>query len=319
MEASTDRVQSEIIDLTMCSRFTSMESIIDITQSDDDEMSSPSDSHPATRLLATTKEQARELFHNKRVLFAGDESIRTMYRDMARLLEDGHRMLDVDVNIPMGDYPMMPSEIHSRRGGQVGGLHCFEVRMYRSPPPSATTLYYVYVNGLRSAGMRELITSLRHESFNISFDLLIFSSFESDMRPSQITTPAFTFTEHFPCYMLKLHKTLRRLKRAARHYSPTCLLVWMSPCSEEWSSRMTDVPLPLESIYSTVNAMATHHGFRLFDRYELYNAYHPPFNVPVTGQMTAMGLRLVTTMIHEDTEVEWENPMPPLDHDVTSQ
>jgi hypothetical protein len=35
--------------------------------------------------------------------------------------------------------------------------------------------------------------------------------------------------------------------------------------------------------------------------------------------MTVMGLRLVTTMIYEDTEAVWENPMPPLDPDVISQ
>ena len=313
-----DRLEPELIDLTMSSRSSSMESIIDITQSDD-EMPTLSSSHPTTRLLATTKEQARHLFHNKRVLFAGDASIRTLYRDMARLLEDGNQMPDADVNIPMGDYPMMPSEIHSRRGGQVGDLHHFEVRMYRSPPPSATTLYYVYINGLRSAGMRELTTSLQHESFNISFDLFIFSSFESDMHQSQIATPSFTFTEHITCYIVKLHKTLRRLKRAAHHHSPTCLLVWMSPCSKEWSSTMSDVPLPLQLIYSAVNEMATYHGFRLFDRNELYNAYHPPFNVPMTGRLTAMGLRLVTTMIYEDTEAAWQNPVPPLHHGVTSQ
>ena len=70
----------------------------------------------------------------------------------------------------------MSGEIRRRRGGQVGDRHSYEVRMYRTPPPSTATLCYVYVSGLRSAGMRELIGSLEDESFDMSF--------ESDMRLS---------------------------------------------------------------------------------------------------------------------------------------
>ena len=310
------RTELELIDLTMSSRSTSMDSVIDITDCDD-ALSTLPDNHPAMRMLAMTREQARQRFDNKRVIFAGDESIRTLFRDMARLLEDGNRMSDADVNIPMSNYTAMPGEICRRRGGQAGDRHFYEVRMYRSPPPSTATLCYVYVNGLRSAGMRELIDSLEDESFDMSFDLLIFSSFESDMRRSQLATPSFTFAEHFLYYILQLQNTLSRLERAARYYSATCLLVWMSSCSSEWSSTMADIPLDLDMLYSAVNAMATHYDFRLFNRWMLCNAYHSPFKVPETGQMTAMGLRLITAMICEGAKVEWETPMEPFNRNVS--
>ena len=299
-----DRLEPELIDLTMSSRSTSMESVIDITDGDDTMPTLP-DNHPATRLLAMTKEQPRELFRDKHVLFAGDESIRTLFRDMARLLEDGNRMSDADVNIPMGDYRTLIGETRYRRGGYAGDRHFYEVRIYKSPPPSTVTLCYVYVNGLRSAGMRELIDSLEDESFDVPFDLLIFSSFESDMRRSQIVSPTFAFVEHFLCYILQLQRALKRLKRAARHYSPACQLVWMSPWSSAWSSTMADVPSPLEPVYTAVNTLATLHDFRVFNRSELCNAYHPPFIVPETGLLTAMGLRVITVMICEDTRLEW--------------
>ena len=248
-----------------------------------------------------TKEQARQLFHDKRVLFAGDALIRTLFRDMARLLEDGHRMSDADVNMPMGDYRTLPGEIRHRRGGQAGDRHFYEVRIYKSPSPSTVTLCYVYVNGLRSAGMRELIGSLEDESF----DILIFSSFETDMRQSQLAHPSFAFVEHFLGYILQLQRTLKRLRRAARHYSPTCQLIWMSPWSSAWSSTTANVPSPLEPIYTAVNALATLHDFRLFNRSELHNAYHPPFTRPDTGLLTAMGLRLITVMLCEDIGLPW--------------
>ena len=316
MEQATDRSEPELIDLTMSSRSTSMESVIDLTDCDDD-MPTLSDDHPATPMLATTKEQARQLFHNKRVLFAGDESIRTLFRDMARLLEDGERMSDAQVNIPMVNYPPMAGEIRRRRGGHVGNRHFYEIRLYQSPPPTSATLCYVYVDGLQSAGMEELIQSLHDESVDMSFNLLIFSSFESDMRRSQLSIPSFTFPEHYLSYLLQLQNTLRRLERAARFYLPTCLLVWMSPWSSEWSSTMANMPVDLGSIYSTVNEMATRYDFRIFNRYALRNANHPPFNVPDTGQMSALGIRLITTMICQGAKEEWQRHLEPVHRSST--
>ena len=74
--------------------------------------SSSSDISSPTRLLSLNEEDARRIFQNKRVLFAGDESLRILFRDLAQLLEDGHRMSDADVNVQHGEYPPIRGRQH---------------------------------------------------------------------------------------------------------------------------------------------------------------------------------------------------------------
>jgi hypothetical protein len=48
--------------------------------------------------------------------------------------------------------------------------------------PSTTELYYTYISSLRCFALEQLIDLLESNGDTLSIDLLIFSSFESDMR-----------------------------------------------------------------------------------------------------------------------------------------
>ena len=167
--------------------------------------SSSFDINSPIRLLSLSKEDARRIFQNKRVLFAGDESLRILFRDLAQLLEDGHRMADADVNVQDGEYQPMPGRQHTdsftrtyrfvalssslrqgekrlARAGTVGHWNYFDFRSYCSPSPSTTELYYTYISSLRCRALQQLIDLLESNGNTLSIDLLIFSSFESDMR-----------------------------------------------------------------------------------------------------------------------------------------
>ena len=166
--------------------------------------SSSSDISSPTRLLSLNEDDARRIFQNKRVLFAGDESLRILFRDLAQMLEDGHRMGDADVNVQHGEYQpirgrqpsivrrhssscalcsrLRQGETRLGRGGAVGTWDYRDFRSYRSPVPSTTELYYTYISSLRCFALEQLIDLLESNGDTLSIDLLIFSSFESDMR-----------------------------------------------------------------------------------------------------------------------------------------
>ena len=104
LEVENDAV--EVMDLTMSSRSSS-------SQSDDDSLTSfdtmdpETDPNSPTRLLSLTKDDARRLLRGKRVLFAGNASMRLVFRDVARFLEDGCQMTEDDLTIQHGQYEPM--------------------------------------------------------------------------------------------------------------------------------------------------------------------------------------------------------------------
>lgn len=113
-----DSDEPDVIDLTMSSRSSSPQTTSDTSITveglnfSSSSSSSSSDIHSPSRRLSLTEDDARRLFRNKRVLFAGDESLRILFRDLAQSLEDGQRLGDVEVNVQDGEYQPIRGRPH---------------------------------------------------------------------------------------------------------------------------------------------------------------------------------------------------------------
>lgn len=146
----------------------------------------------------------------------------------------------------------------------------------------------------------------------------------------QTILPSFSFDDYFLYYTLRLPNTLRRLEMAARKSSPTCRLIWLSPCATEWATNMVNVRYSFEQIYRIVNGWANPYNFVVFDRFLLQSNCLPPYTIQSNGRMTPagtfdhseslptipgdqyvsfVGIRMITTSLAEIAEMEWNTPL----------
>ena len=93
----------ETIDLTISLCSLAVPDLIDLTDDDRVQASSPTTSYPSNP-ITLTMDGARSILRNKCVFFAGDESMRTHFRDLAQMLENGEQLQDSDVDSQQLDY-----------------------------------------------------------------------------------------------------------------------------------------------------------------------------------------------------------------------
>ncbi|CAF3396557.1 unnamed protein product [Rotaria socialis] len=62
--------------------------------------------------LALTKNDACRIFQNKTVFYVGDASIRTLFRDLAKMLTNGEELTNIEVAVENGEYQPIQGNGH---------------------------------------------------------------------------------------------------------------------------------------------------------------------------------------------------------------
>jgi hypothetical protein len=155
-----------------------------------------SSSLPTSSIVAANTDplsmsDVRRIFYGKRVVFAGDPAVRSLYRDMATFLVKGHRLNNTNITIQTGHklcsfcaqsnfffymviFCNLVNECRVRVDGRPGMLNYVDERVCQWAPSSS--LHYIYLASLDGQESNELLRLVP------GADLVILSSVRSDMN-----------------------------------------------------------------------------------------------------------------------------------------
>ncbi|CAF2150514.1 unnamed protein product, partial [Rotaria magnacalcarata] len=256
--------------------------------------------------LALTKNDACHIFQNKTIFYVGDASIRTLFRDLAKMLTNGQELTNIEVAVENGEYePIQGEKCHFKKG-HIDAFDYVDFRSFRS---SSIKLYYVHFSSLRAIIINDLIEWFESDTCHPVLDLVIFSSATGDMCLNHLLAPSIDFEDHLFHYSSRLDLTLNHFVKAIRKFSTNCTCIWMSLLPSRWPNITNNEKEKLKKIHNASTSLAVQHDFICFDRFRLWSSHCPLFKTRVLGRFSGKGVRRITETICELSATTWNKTL----------
>lgn len=126
----------------------------------------------------------KEMFHtfaDLTILFIGDNSMRTLYRDFVKIFSSGHLLDKTEAAMQHGEYRETNGEIRLQQGGQRGTSEYKDIRQYFCQS-SSTKLIYIHLATVFGDSTKRNIDYLKAIPNCTSIHVVLFSLYHGDFN-----------------------------------------------------------------------------------------------------------------------------------------
>ncbi|CAF2147880.1 unnamed protein product [Rotaria magnacalcarata] len=94
--------------------------------------------------IIITQTEMFRIFHNLTILFVGDSSIRTLFRDFTKFFSKNRLLENTEAQSQHGEYKLVEGETRLKTGGSRGTPEYKDIRQYECQS-SSTRLIYIHL------------------------------------------------------------------------------------------------------------------------------------------------------------------------------
>ncbi|CAF4881759.1 unnamed protein product, partial [Rotaria sp. Silwood1] len=199
-----------------------------------------------------------------------DSSIRTIYRDFAKLFEINRFLSIQEAKMQHGEYQLLQGERRLQHGGSCGTTDYKDIRQYYCQH-SSTTLIYVHIATLHTSSAKENINFIQTITNCSYIHLVIFSSYHSDMRMSKLEASEVPFHIHPDQYKIQLEEACDILmEECLKKKDQEQLYIWMEPYPPKQTLNYEQTQ-QFETILCETNGIATQKGYQIFNTKQIWD------------------------------------------------
>ncbi|CAF4728002.1 unnamed protein product [Rotaria sp. Silwood1] len=254
--------------------------------------------------ITISQEDMFHIFDYLTILFIGDNSIRTIYRDFVQIFSTGRLLKKGDATIQHGEYKM-EGEVRLQKGGKRGHRDYKDVRYYFCQT-SSTQLIYIYIPTVFGDIAQRNIDYLKTIKNCRFIHAVIFSLYHGDLNFAQLKKIEIPFNQHLEQYDENFNKICMHLldiceNKKDRHQKK----IWMGPfppnmkLTKEQKEQFKEIILHTDTI-TKIN------GFKRFKRNFIWKKTHKELLIKNTHYFSPKGIRLMTQFLAEIIGTRWE-------------
>ncbi|CAF1334222.1 unnamed protein product [Rotaria sordida] len=231
------------------------------------------------------------------ILFIGDNSIRTLYRDFVQILSDGKLLIKNEATKQHGNYKEVEGEVRLQEGGTLGALDYKDVHHYFCET-SSTQLIYIYIPTVFGDIAKTNINFLKTITSCRSIHVLIFSLYHGDLNFRKLREiKKKNFKPHLEQYDENLNKICQYLTNICNN--KICgpqQKIWMSPYPPNFKLTKTQKEQFKEIIFHT-DTIAEINDFKPFKRNFIWKKTHKELIGKNKHHFSPKGIRLMTQFL----------------------
>ncbi|CAF1508679.1 unnamed protein product [Rotaria magnacalcarata] len=257
------------------------------------------------------------IFNNLTILFIGDSSIRTLYRDFTKLFSTNRLLENTEATIQHGEYKTMPGEQRLLTGGARGTGTYKDIREYFCEF-SSTRLIYIHLPTAIGKSALKNINYLEKLTNCTCIHAVILSSYHGDLNFAKLAKSALPFDTILNDFNDSLRNICYRLveiclNKIDQHQD----FIWMGPYPPNLKLN-DEQQYQFNQIIDHTNKIVRQHDFYIFDRYSYWRQTHNDLLLTNSHYFAPKAVRLMTQMLAEMIGNKWKRsivmktPRPPI-------
>ncbi|CAF1362886.1 unnamed protein product [Adineta ricciae] len=232
------------------------------------------------------------IYKNMTVLFIGDQSMRTMYRDLCHMFKFD-RMLDyTDAKRSDGDYKLLQDEEIIFKTGQKGTDLYYDIKQFYLKEKNIK-LIHVHLSTLfndRGPKNLEFIKRINQQS---QIDVILFTSYSNDVTECKIGRSNLTLNDYFTSYLAVFDQFANYLRQFCNTVDKKQqLYFWLSPLPKPFD-KSSIKESQFENLLDQSRDIVKKHNYIEFDRYDIWKR-RKDLTIPDNGYISLHGYREMT-------------------------
>ncbi|CAF4335357.1 unnamed protein product [Rotaria sp. Silwood2] len=223
--------------------------------------------------VTITQSDIFRMFFKLTILFIGDSSIRTIYRDFVRLFSNGRLLEITEAAMQNGEFKEAEGERRLQKDGKRGNPNYKDIREYFCEA-SSTRLIYIHLPTVHGPSATENLNYLQ-ESIDCEYiHAIVFSSYHSDMNFAKLKKNKLPFETILENYNNSLNDICLRLMEICRAKKDRHQqYIWMGAHPPNFT--FTDKQqYQFNEILNSTNQIVNEHGFHTFNRKHFWDITH---------------------------------------------
>ncbi|CAF3078812.1 unnamed protein product [Rotaria socialis] len=216
-----------------------------------------------------TNNDALRIFKNMNILFIGDPFLRTLYRDVTKLLSNGRLLEASEAKSQSGEYGAIENECRLLASGRIGMNDYKDIRKFYLQSTS-TTCVYVHLPTVMGSCVTELLNYLATMTESSTFDFIILGASHMDLNMTKLKKSKQPFPNLITTYKRALENLYTQLLSTCQNpLKPKQKLIWMKPTPPN-VQLTAEQQLQFEEIVKITDQVAQQYSFKPFDRYFIW-------------------------------------------------
>ncbi|CAF1097752.1 unnamed protein product [Adineta ricciae] len=232
-----------------------------------------------------------KIFKGLTVLFIGDNTIRTLYRDLCSVLQYDRLLTADETARPHGDYHLIENEHVLVKEGKLKTDEYRDIKEFVLTENS-THLIYIYIATIFNGIPRFNLEYLKTINQQSSIDMIVFCSYGNDFTKAKIQSSRMKSNAYFEKYLVELSHFLNYLKNFCRVPSKTQHFFWFTPLPQPFHASQIKEEQFERFLKVTTDLIIKTDDFISFDLYDIWKR-RKDLTVPQNGYLSLHGIREV--------------------------